>query len=148
MADPYCLAMVLCDAVHRDPATQKFTLLGTFSNIGAPSFPAQVHFSVYFAVTDGLGPTKFRLQLIKASAGIVNACSDEPEEGRVFLTGVEVDLASPLMVLESVFFIGVSLPEPGLYHCELWANTTVLMSRRVTATRIELPDRAQENENP
>lgn len=38
MAEPYCLAMVLCDAVHRDPATAKHFVMGTFSSVGATDF--------------------------------------------------------------------------------------------------------------
>lgn len=30
---PMVLAMVLCDAIYQDPATQKCTLLGTFSTV-------------------------------------------------------------------------------------------------------------------
>ena len=37
---PMVLAMVLCDAIYQDPATQKCTLLGTFSTINVRKFPA------------------------------------------------------------------------------------------------------------
>lgn len=35
---PYCVAMVRCDAVHRDPAPGKYTLLGTFMAVRTSLF--------------------------------------------------------------------------------------------------------------
>ena len=50
----YCLAMVICDAIRRDPATGKFTLLGTLSVVGAAEFPSQhILLAVYMPLTDG-----------------------------------------------------------------------------------------------
>ena len=37
------------------------------------------------------------------------------------------------MVIEGATFIQIPLPTPGLYHCELLANETLLMSRRLLA---------------
>ena len=60
--------MVLCDAVHPDPATGKFTILGTFTNFASPSFPAAIQFCVYFAVTDGIGDVDLTLQLVDSQS--------------------------------------------------------------------------------
>jgi hypothetical protein len=136
MADPYCLAMVLCDAAHRDPATLKHSILGTFSSVNALDFPAQIQLCVYFAITDGLGPTTLRLQLIDAECGFLDATNEDPDPHRVFSVKFEVDFKSPLMVVEGAIGITTALPNPGLYHCELWANNVSLMSRRLTALRI------------
>ncbi|MFH1111273.1 MAG: hypothetical protein V1790_19065 [Planctomycetota bacterium] len=55
---PYALAMIICDQAYRDPATGKYTLLGTFSSIAAQKYsvthPAM---TVYIALTDGRGKT-------------------------------------------------------------------------------------------
>jgi hypothetical protein len=48
MAEPYCLAMVLCDQVYRDAISGKFTLLGTFSTVGAQKYPLTIIFMVSF----------------------------------------------------------------------------------------------------
>jgi hypothetical protein len=129
--------MVLCDNVHRDSSTGKYTLLGTFSTLRAQSFPARVQFCVYYAVTDGLGPTKLRLRLVDAEAGIVDRPGQE-EEGTVFdETTMEFDFPDPLVVLESVTGIQVAMPKPGLFHCELLANEELLMSRRLLAIQAE-----------
>lgn len=131
MPEPYCLAMVLCDAVHRDATTGKFTILGTFSTLASHKFPAQVKFCVYYAVTDGLGPTSMRLRLVDAKQGIANGGSED--DGMVFEACSDFDFESPLLVLEGAAAFGTALPKPGLYHCELWAGNELLMSRRLLA---------------
>ena len=133
MPEPYCLAMVLCDNVHQDATTGKFTILGTFSTLGARTFPAKVQFAVYHAVTDGLGPTDLRLRFVNASCGLINADDDE---GVIFEFTQHFDFANPLLVLESRTFIRTTIPAPGLYHCELWAGEELLMSRRVLASQV------------
>jgi hypothetical protein len=45
-------------------------------------------------------------------------------------------MPSPLAVAEGVIEGEVTLPEPGLYYFELWANGEMLMSRRLTAMPI------------
>jgi len=145
MPEPYCLAMVLCDGVHRDATTGKFTILGTFSTFGAEEFPAQVRFCVYYAVTDGLGPTTLRLRIVDASCGIANGRGDD--EGMVFSASSDFDFESPLLILEATVSIGVVLPQAGLYHCELWAGNELLMSRRLLALqRQSQPDDEGEND--
>ncbi len=131
MPEPYCLAMVLCDHVHRDATTGKFTILGTFSTLAAREFPAKVTFSLYFAITDGLGPTELRLRLVNASCGIANGSDDD---NVVFQVAFDFEFTDPLMVLENASGIGTEIPVPGLYHCELWAGEELLMSRRLLAT--------------
>jgi hypothetical protein len=131
MPEPYCLAMVLCDGVHRDAATGKFTILGTFSTIGAREFPAKVGFCVYYAVTDGLGPATLRLQIVDASCDILDSADNA--DGMVFSASMDFDFVDPLLVLETRLSIGVELPKAGLYYCELWAGDDLLMSRRLLA---------------
>jgi hypothetical protein len=53
---PYCLALILCEVVHRTPGTGQFHLLGTFNRLKAGQLPVAAKFAVYFAVTDGAGP--------------------------------------------------------------------------------------------
>lgn len=144
MAEPYCLAMVLCDSVHRDPGTGKSFILGTFSNFSSRTFPAKLRFCTYFSVTDALGPVTLRLQLVSASTDPVDALNEDDDPGRVFLMKVGQNFQSPLVVMEGMFGVETILPVPGLYHCELWANSEILMSRRLTATLI--PDMESESE--
>jgi hypothetical protein len=130
MAEPYCLAMLLCDAIHQDLATGKHTLLGTFSTVTAAEFPAHIHLCVYFAITDGLGKIPLKLRIVDAETDIAgnaeSAAWESPE--------LEVNFPDPLMVCEStVSNIPVILPKAGVYFCELYSGTTLLMSRRLLA---------------
>jgi hypothetical protein len=126
--------MVLCDAVHRDFTTGKYTILGTFSTLGAYAFPAKISFSIYFAITDGLGQTKLRLRLVDAESGIVDT-GENAAQGLVFQIETDIALEDPLAVMETVVAIGTALPRAGLYHCELWAGDDMLMSRRLLAVQ-------------
>ena len=135
MLEPYCLAMVLCDSVHRDAATGKFTLLGTFSTLFAQEFPTAARFFVYCAVTDGVGLLPLRLRIVDAGFGIAESEGDPP--GVVLDVEQEVDFDDPLAVNELAIRMEVSLPKPGLYHCELLVNSDVLMSRRILAAKPE-----------
>ena len=141
MAEPYCLAMVLCDGIHRDAATGKFTLLGTFSTITAAQYPANIHFFVYFAVTDGLGRVAIRLRIVDAKEGL----SGERESTEVFSSPPsEMDFSDPLMVFEVAALIQTKLPNEGLYHCELFAGDQLLMSRRLLAVPLNVKEKDNE----
>lgn len=146
MASPYCLAMVLCDGVHRDPSTNKFTILGTFSSFGAESYPAVLRFCVYFAVTDGTGTVTLRLQLIDAAADVIDARNEEDQEGRVFAMKSDYEFPSPFAVVEAAIGVETQLPKPGQYHFELWADGDLLMSRRLIAGTINIPPDQQQGE--
>ena len=135
MLEPYCLAMVLCDSVHRDAATGKFTLLGTFSILFAQEFPTLAQFSVYFAVTDGIGTMPIRLRIVDAEFGITE--SEEQAPDIVIEMEQEVKFDDPLAVNEIAMGLQVPIPKPGLYHCELLVNGVVLMSRRMLAAKPE-----------
>ena len=100
MAEPYCLAMVLCDGVHCDPATGKHTLLGTFSTVGAPEFPAPVKFCIYFAITDLIGDLELTFRLVNSAS-----IADENAEP-VFQIPLTVQSPSPLAVCEGTVSIG------------------------------------------
>lgn len=151
MAEPYCLAMVLCDAIHRDQATGKFTILGTFSTLGAGDYPADLLCFVYFAITDGQGKVSVSIRIVESSA-------DLTDEGAVIFESkaMQVDFQDPLMVLEVAVMIvdrdeagqpcPVKIPRPGLYHCELYANSEVLMSRRLLAVGTADPHGEPEHE--
>ena len=131
--------MVLCDAVHQDPATGKFTILGTFNTFTAAQFPSLVRFSIYFSVTDGFGLTPLSLRVVGAASGLQAGDADDAGFPILQLPPLEFEFADPLAVLESVADIGFELPRPGLYHCELLAGTSLLMSRRLLALQGPAP---------
>ncbi len=117
---PVCLALLVCDAVWRDPATGKHTLLGCFSAIGAHQFPV-IHpqLAVYLALTDGYDSVPLELRLIDA------------DEKALTTTTLEVQFGDPLAVVEiAVHLTEVTFPSPGRYRLQLTASGTPLMERR------------------
>jgi len=144
MAEPYCLAMVLCDNVHRDGATGKCTLLGTFSALHPRTLPAKVRFCVYAEVTDGTGEVEFVLQIVE-SRSLLDDSGDEPFVWRPPPESLpKVNLRDPLAVLQLTCLCSMELPKAGQYHCELLANGTLLMARRI----VVFPPREEESDSP
>ncbi len=121
-ATPYTLAMIVCDSVHKDQATGKCTILGSFSSVSAKKFPA-VHpsLAVYVAITDGRGKTPLRLCLVSVD-----------EDDILFEGEVEVDFEDPRAVLELVFVVAnIGFPKEGEYRFQLFSGTVPLLERRL-----------------
>jgi hypothetical protein len=120
---PYPLAMIVCDAIWRDPATGKWTLLGCFTGITANAFPCiQPTMAVFISLTDGRGPTPIRLRLVDA---------DEEEEPLIEVE-TQVEFSDPRMVADmQLHFQGVSFPRAGEYRFQLSSGTTPLLERRI-----------------
>lgn len=120
---PVVLAMVICDAIHQDPATKKCTLLGTFSTITARSFPV-VHpgLAIHVALTEGRGHTRIRLSLV----------SSDDEQQMLFTQEGVIQFADPRVVAEINFGIrNLTLPQPGEYRVQIHANDELLAERRL-----------------
>ena len=120
---PSVLAMIIADLVHRDPATGKFSILGTYSAIGSATFPCtHPYMVVYLAMTDGRGQTPMKMRLIDA------------EEARepVFESETTLDFSAPTQVIEVTFFEPtIVFPEPGEYSLQLFGAGEFLGERRV-----------------
>jgi hypothetical protein len=120
---PEVLAMTIADAAHRDGATGKFSLLGTFNAIAARSFP-HVHpcMAVYLALTDGRGKTPLTLRLIDA----------DEEEAPIFQIQATVDFPDPLQMVEVAFSCPrLEFRHAGEYRLQLFAGDEPLMERRL-----------------
>jgi hypothetical protein len=132
---PAVCSLIIVDAVHRDAMTGKFSLLGTYSEIVAPSFPC-MHPSItaYFTLRGGRGRTPIQLTLI-----------DEHEK-TVLEHETVVCFPDPLTVAESVFRSDqVLFAEPGIYRLQLYGAgqllqehclTVRLQSRRAARTSV------------
>lgn len=120
---PMVLAMIICDAIHQDPATKKSTLLGTFSTINARHFPA-VHrqLALHAALTDGHGKTRIRLTLIGP---------DEAAQPLFSREGI-IEFNDPRMVAELNFVLNnITFSKPGEYRFQLYGSDELLMERRL-----------------
>ena len=60
---PQMLSWMVCDAVHVDPATGKYYLLGVFSQLHVRAFPAQHPRMVFFLTVAGISAGKHKLAI-------------------------------------------------------------------------------------
>lgn len=126
MQPPISLAMVICDAVWRDPGTGKWTILGTFSQIYAKTFPA-VHsqIGIYIELTDGRGTMPFSLRIVDA---------DEIREPVATLEG-NFESPDPRAVVQlGANLADLEFPQAGEYRVMLEVNGEFLVERRVVVT--------------
>jgi hypothetical protein len=123
---PHCLAMLLCDQVYREPTTRKNSILGTFEELTAPAFPARLQFTIFFAVTGGVGPNRLKVRLIHSDALLEGA------EAGIWIELPLIEILNPLAVVESSFTLTGTFHAPGQHHLELYANDELLMMRRLT----------------
>ena len=120
---PYPLAMVICDAVWRDPSTGKHTLLGCFNGIAASAFPT-VHpqLSVFVAITEGYGKVAMALRLVDG-VEVSRSLSE---------ANIELDFADPMAIAEiAVQFQKLQFERPGTYRLQLVTAGNLLMERRI-----------------
>jgi hypothetical protein len=130
MSPPIPLSLMICDHAWRDPNSGKYSLLGTFSGIGSPTFPFATDLSVDFAVTEGHGSLPVRMELIDV---------DEERPAVFDAEGVFV-FEHPRQVIDGTFaFANLAIPEPGEYRLKLFVAGEFLMERalHVTVSRKE-----------
>jgi hypothetical protein len=120
---PFALSMIICDAVHLDPSTEKAFILGCFASIRAMDFPAlHPEMTVFAEVTDCRGPTPFLVRIVDA---------DEHSEP-VAEVPMEIDIPDPLATAFLVLRLsGLIFPKPGEYRVQLFSGNTHLMERRL-----------------
>ena len=128
---PYTLAMVICEAAHRDMATGKTTLLGIFTTIGSQVFPATLgQLCIYLAITDGLGPVPITLKVVDV----------DEVEAPLFEQTASFEFQDPLSVVETVFqILNLVFPVPGEYRVQLFAADEPLMERRLLVLQPPAP---------
>jgi len=121
---PFALSMIICDAVHFDPSTNKAYILGCFGAIGADRFPASHSSMTVFAeVTECRGKTPFLVRVIDA---------DERQEA-VAEAETELHIPDPLAItmlvlrLKEMVFLN-----PGEYRVQLFSGGVPLMERRLS----------------
>jgi hypothetical protein len=134
---PFPLAMVICDCIYRDPFTNKYTLIGTFSTVTALRFPVvHPHLFIYAALTGGRGSIPIRLILTG------------PDEQEIVEVGGEYNAGDDPRMIEEV---GLGLPNvpfplPGEYRLSLFANNEFMIERRLLV--IQLPHGGEHDDNP
>lgn len=134
---PICLALVLADAIHRDPGTHKRTILGTFSAIFSNRFPFKQNIAVYCALTDGRGTPDVEVSVVHADG------TDDP----IAKATGKIDFSDPRMVVElDLGMNGLVFPRPGEYRIIIVAAGEFLMERRLVVVHVAAPE-GQENDS-
>lgn len=115
---PKVRAFLFCDAVVKDSASGKTTLVGIFDRVIAPSYPATCgEFVVHLRLTDLNGSYDFEVVVLTPDLATV--------VGRIrFQSGITVK--SPLQLLELAALAGgLRLPVLGRYAVRLMYNGLV-----------------------
>lgn len=129
---PIVLSLIICDYVHADPGTGKKTLLGTFSMIGAPSFPV-VHpeLHVFAELTNGHGDTQVRLRLVRVTPDSI--------DGEEILSGtIDITFADPRQAVGfGIGFKNIRFPQAGEYRFILECGGALLLERPFLVAQIQ-----------
>lgn len=123
---PQLLAWLTCDAVHMDPNSGKYTILGVFSNIKAQQFPVVHPLMVWFlTITDvSAGNHKMRI-----SMGL-DPTAMQPLIERPFAS------QSPLHRINLINEIRqLSFPKPGEYSLLIEIDDEPLLATNLTVTQ-------------
>lgn len=120
--------MILCDAVHQDPATGKSFILGTFSTIFATSFPAlHPRLWIFIQLTNGHGEAPLEFKISRVSP-------DDLDPPPVFRGPVPCAFTSRQDVVDLYIKIDhLVLPTDGEYRLILEMQGTLIIERRLRA---------------
>lgn len=135
---PIVLAMIICDHYYRDVHTGKSILSGTFSSINCVQFPSKHgNCAVYIALSDVATNGMVQLTFRKEDGGFSMQLPPWevqcPENRRTV-----VEIGGNIN--------GLPLPEEGYYEFIVSWNGMDISSRRLHATKIDLPDGPPENQ--
>jgi hypothetical protein len=127
---PVVKSVLIADAVIQDRATGKWSVIGVFDRVAAPSFPcAHPTVAVYVRITDALGRYKVRIELRDAEDVCVSA-----------FEGIEVEVADRLQVAEfGCMTHGLPLQKPGKYQFQLYFNGEFATAVPLDVVRMQPP---------
>ncbi len=119
---PVVIGLTLCDYVIVEERTKKVSLIGAFTGLGVPAFPAMaVPFSVFATLTGADGNVTMKLVVTHLES------NDEIH----FHTGI---LRFPDPVVEVYYHLRLSqcvFPAPGSYVFSLQADAELIAQRRL-----------------
>jgi hypothetical protein len=129
-AAPLGLAIILCDQIIEDKATNKKSLIGIFNQIATPSFPCRhPQLAVFVSITEGRSNYQARLRIVHESTG--HAVADI--NGQIQLPDVNA-------VAELNFtLVGLTFPQPGLYSIEFYCDDILVLERRFHLIQAKQP---------
>lgn len=126
---PIGIALLICDTVITDATTHEKTLVGTFNQILAKSFPC-VHprMTIFVAVSNGRGPTETAIRCVNESG----------ESTVVFEMKGTIPFADPNQVVEMSFrFNNVTFVRAGLHSIEFLCDGELVLQTRFNVTTVK-----------
>jgi hypothetical protein len=137
---PIVLAMIICDYYYRDAHTGKSIIAGTFNSINSSAFPSKHgNCAVYIAITDVAKNGSLQLVFRKEGGGF--SMELPPWE-------VKCPESRRAVVEIGGNINGLPLPEEGYYEFAVTWDGLEIFSRRLRATKIEIPTPPQSSEEP
>jgi hypothetical protein len=119
---PVVQSMILADAIHRDPNTKKYFILGTFNRIQSDKFPTPpIALRLYMSITETRGQTMLRVRIVDV----------DEIYGPIHESAHTVDLPDPTRIWEMTFSVAVIFPAPGDYRVQLLAGNELLRELRL-----------------
>ena len=126
---PEVLALIVCDQIITDRITGKQSLIGIFSKVHAPRFPAShPQLSVYVTLTGGHGRTDLLIRIV-----------DSNEDRPPIVAGKgKVDFKDPRAIANlALQFHGLAFPAPGQYRVQLYGNGQLLREARLDLLKLK-----------
>ncbi len=118
---PVGLAIVVCDQIIEDKLTHKKSLIGTFNQIAAGSFPCRhPRMAVFVSLTEGRGTCAARLRIAHDDTAAVVAELNGQIQFPDIHTVVELNFD----------LVGLAFPQPGLYSIEFYCDDALVLERR------------------
>jgi hypothetical protein len=124
-------AFLVCDHVHRDEASGKFTLVAILDGLGSDMFPTRpIDLGIYLNLT-GLNGS-YRLRAVVIGPDLASEITDFDFDPFV--------ADDPLARHEfGIRFAGLRLPDPGRYTIRLLYNGTTTTEVTITLDDLESP---------
>ena len=140
--EPACLAIVLCDYMIEDKATNNKSLIGLFNRVNATEFPCQhPRMVIFISLTDGRGDTTLEVFLERAE-----------DRTEIFKAEGKVDFTDPNHVIDIVFDLrGVTFKEHGVHFVGIRTKDGRLLGERkfhVIHVKEEAGDPGKEGPEP
>ncbi len=127
--DPTLHAIVLCDRAIQEKGTNKYTLVGTFTEVKTADFPAVLpELAIYACIAGARGQYELELQFVFLDSNQILAS----------VKGVKFESKDPLKIAEFAFSIrGMVFPNPGKYEFRFLLNDRLIGHKPLWAVRLE-----------
>lgn len=131
LTGPTVINMLICDGVHRDPGSGKWTLLGLFNSINAATYPVtHPQLFAYVAIAGANGKMPLRFQMVAA---------DRKEEPLLKLEA-ELTVNDPKVVADMVVPIrGCTFTKTGEYLLQVYADNKFIGERAIILGTTSMP---------